>query len=54
MGNMNYCRFEKTLDDLMDCRDHINDMDLSDSELKYRNKLIVLCREIADDNNEDD
>ena len=44
MGNMSYCRFQNTLNELRDCEEHIGDEDLSDDEEKARQKLIVLCR----------
>jgi len=50
MGNMGYCRFENTLEDLEDCYDHIDD-DLRDSpeEARARKKLIRICCDIASD-----
>lgn len=49
MSNMSYCRFENTLNDLRECRDHLDDDDLSESEAKARDKLIKVCRLVADD-----
>ena len=61
MGNMNYCKFENTLQDLRDCMDSMNAKDfdaeetdedvwmLSESETEARKKLIKLCKEIAED-----
>lgn len=49
MGNMAYCRFHNTLQDLRDCYEHIDDMELSESEARERERLIALCKEIADD-----
>ncbi len=46
MSNMSYCRFQNTLNDLWDCKDHL-DEDLSDDEERARKRLIELCREIA-------
>jgi plasmid stabilization system protein ParE len=46
---MSYCRFENTHDDLQDCADHIHDADLSKSEKRYRDRLVDLCREIAEE-----
>jgi hypothetical protein len=62
MGNMGYCRFQNTLNDLRDCNNHIEDTGLSEEEEKARTRLIALCREIAevdndesgDDNNDED
>jgi len=49
MGNMSYCRFENTLGDLRDCREHLDDNaeDMNDREVVARQKLIKLCAEIA-------
>jgi hypothetical protein len=50
MSNMSYCRFENTYRDLMDCYNAMSDTDdLSDSEKKYHDKMIKLCKEVADD-----
>ena len=52
MGNLSYCRFENTYADLQDCHETLanNQIDeLSESEKKYAQKLIKLCRDIADD-----
>jgi hypothetical protein len=46
---MNYCRFENTFHDLQDVREHIFDDDLSELEQKYRNLLIAVCKDIAED-----
>ena len=44
MGNMSYCKFENTYNNLENC---FNDMEaLSKSEIRYRNKLIELCGNI--------
>ena len=53
MVNMSYCRFENTFHDLDDCYDNMEGEDLSESELKYREKLISLCSDIASDYGED-
>jgi hypothetical protein len=45
--NMAYCRFENTLGDLEDCREHLHDSELSETETEARNRLIELCQEIA-------
>jgi hypothetical protein len=47
MSNMDYCRFENTLQDLHECNKHINDTDLSDTEKRARLFLILLCAKIA-------
>ena len=49
MPNMSYCRFTNTVADLRDCYDNMDDDDLSDAEKKARERLIKLCRQIADD-----
>jgi hypothetical protein len=54
MANMSYCRFENTFHDLEDCLEHINDDDLSESERRYRRKLIAACTEVHIDNKDDD
>ena len=48
MGNMSYVRFENTMNDLMDCHEHMDDK-LSDSEQEYRDCLIELCKTITDE-----
>jgi len=47
MGNMGYCRFENTLNDLKDCVRHLDDEDLSDSENKARQELIAVAINIT-------
>jgi hypothetical protein len=48
MANMSYCRFENTFHDMLECIFNIDDIeDLSESEARYRKKLINLCRSIA-------
>lgn len=55
MGNMSYCRFENTYHDLKDCYESLNFGDeLSESETKYKDKLIKLCQEITDNYGDDD
>ena len=53
MGNMSYCRFQNTLADLRDCREHINDSNLSEDESKARQKLVRLCKDIAEYDEDD-
>jgi len=50
MSNMSYVRFENTFRDLQDCYNHINVGDISESENKYKKKLINLCNDIAEEN----
>lgn len=54
MANMSYCRFENTYKDLVECDEYLEDIDLSDMEKKYREKLIKLCKRIASDFTDDD
>ena len=49
MANMDYCRFENTLPDLRDCYDHLDEVDLSETEQKDRRRIIKICCEIAQD-----
>ena len=49
MSNMSYCRHENTYKDLRDCWEQWNDEPESESEKKYRDKLVELCKEIAED-----
>ena len=49
MSNMSYCRFRNTLEDLLDCWQHIDDDDLDAEEERARDKLIQLCANIADE-----
>jgi hypothetical protein len=48
MGNMSYCRFENTFNDLRDCYNNMED-DLSGSEKRCRQQLIDLCKRISDE-----
>lgn len=51
MGNMSYCRFENTYADLKDCYDAMaNGIDnLSETEKEYFEKMVEMCKNIADD-----
>ena len=49
MANMSYCRFENTFRDLEDCVENIDNDGLSESEKKYKAKLIALCIEVSID-----
>ena len=52
---MSYCRFENTYNDLQDCAEALADMgELSESETEYKNKLLDLCKEIAENFTPDD
>lgn len=46
MSNMSYCRFRNTLEDLLDCEEHIGDEDLDDLEADARERLIASCKRI--------
>jgi hypothetical protein len=48
MANMSYCKFENTYRDLYDCYNSINDQ-LSDSEHKFRKRLVEMCQNIVDE-----
>ncbi len=49
MGNMSYCRFENTAQDLADCAENLDD-DLSQKlrEARARIRLVKLCQEIVE------
>ena len=49
MGNMSYCRFENTLQDLRDCYNNLDDDDLSAEETEAKQKLIALCKDIVEE-----
>jgi len=57
MGNMGYCRFENTLEDLRDCyenwdslvEEETDDKIPCESELKAREKMLKLCQDIVND-----
>ena len=49
MSNMNYCRFENTYHDLIDCYNNMNNNDLSPDEWSYRKELILTCKDIIHD-----
>ena len=48
--NMHYCRFENTVNDMIDC---IEDMDISEmaskQEKEARKKFVELCVQVAED-----
>ena len=53
MANMSYCRYENTYHDLLDAQGALEEeaesgKKLSDSELKHRDRLIQLCKDIAE------
>ncbi len=49
MASMAHCRFQNTYEDLRDCYEHMDDSDLSESEKKYRERMIKLCQDIFGD-----
>ena len=49
MSNMNYCRFENTYHDLIDCYNNMNNNDLSPDEWSYRKELVLTCKDIIHD-----
>lgn len=51
MGNMSYCRFQNTANDLEDCIDELFSygvVDMSMSELKALKKMMGMARDILD------
>lgn len=57
MGNMSYCRFRNTLQDLRDCMDAMDEGDdkpLSKEENAARYRLVMVCQTIADNYIDDD
>lgn len=49
MGNMSYCRFENTMDDLQDCIRNIYREAENNRDEQSRQRMIALFKEIADD-----
>ena len=45
--NMSYCRFQNTLQDLIDCDDNLPQGDLSNAEARAFAELVELCKAIA-------
>ena len=48
MPNMSHCRMENTYNDLRDCWKNWCDIS-SETEKKYRAKILTICREIVTD-----
>ena len=46
MGNMSYCRFENTMDDLRDCLRHIDHEAENNRDESARQAMLELFREI--------
>jgi len=49
MGNMSYCRFENTANDLAECEEHFGDYDLSSSEANSRERILRIAKRIVAD-----
>ena len=49
---MSYCRFQNTYNDLVDCYENMENVN-SDSEKRYRTRLIELCQDIIQDYGDD-
>jgi hypothetical protein len=44
---MSYCRFQNTLQDLIDCNENLPNGDLSNAESRAFAELVELCKAIA-------
>lgn len=52
MPNMSYCLWENTYSDLLDCLESMGEVgtkELSESEKKFKEKVLELCYENADE-----
>ena len=49
MGNMSYCRFENTMDDLRDCINNIYRQAENERDEQCRQQMIALFKEVAED-----
>ena len=49
MGNMSYCRFENTMNDLRDCLRHINRKAENEHDEESRWEMIQLFTEVAEE-----
>ena len=49
MGNMSYCRFENTMNDLMDCINNIQREAENSTDEHYRQEMIALFMEVAEE-----
>lgn len=54
MANMSYVRFENTLSDLRDCKEHFFDDDLSESKQKARRRMVKVIRDIVEELKDND
>jgi hypothetical protein len=48
MGNMSYCRFENTYNDLMDCIENWSEEAGNDRDERYRVRLLQLVKEMGE------
>ena len=49
MGNMSYCRFRNTLEDLRDCFDNWDDLEENQKEEeRARQRILKLCKQIVE------
>ena len=47
--NMAHCRYQNTVEDMLDAIEHLNDVDdLSEEEIVARRKFIWLCHAVAE------
>lgn len=47
--NMTYCRYQNTVEDMLDAIEHLSDVDdLSEEEIVARSKFIRLCHAVAE------
>ena len=49
MGNMSYCRFENTMNDLRDCLRHIDHEAENSRDEQARQEMLELFKEINED-----
>ena len=54
MGNMAYCRFQNTKDDLLDCEENIHGECEDPEEERARKSIIRICKRIASDFEDED
>lgn len=52
MSNMSYCRFRNTLNDLDDCTEYMTET-VSEEETRARKRLLKICKEIAEYDEDD-
>ena len=52
MSNMDYCRFQNTVDDLQDCIDAWEDVS-SAEEKKAQARMLKLCKQIVEEYGEE-